>query len=89
MLTVWTKHIKGDTFQTEKFQQTVRSAKPVLERLQAIMQEEIDRLDRSETNPATYDTASWSHLQAHKNGFRQYHQLLEKLINLDQKDIIT
>jgi transcriptional regulator with GAF, ATPase, and Fis domain len=87
MLSVWTKQIKGDTLATERFQQTVRSAKPVLERLHAIMLEEISRLDRSETNPATYDTASWSHLQAHKNGFRQYHQLLEKLIDLDQKDI--
>ncbi len=86
MLSVWTKHIRDDALQAERFQQGLRSAKPILERLRDIMQEEINRLDRSETNPATYDTASWSHLQAHKNGFRQYHQLLEKLLDLDHKD---
>lgn len=85
MLSAWTKHLK-DQRDVERFQQALRSAKPTLERLYEIMTEEINKLDRSETNPASYDTPSWSHKQAHKNGFRQYHQLLEKLIDLDQKD---
>lgn len=85
MLSVWTKHLK-DKNEIERFQSSVLGSKAVMERLAQIMKEEVEKLDRSETDPKSYDTPGWQFKQAHKNGFRQYHQILEKLTNLDQKD---
>ncbi len=85
MLSVWTRHLK-DPKDIEQFKLSVLSAKPVLERIQEIMKEEVAALDRSETNPENYNNPSWAYLQAHKNGYRQFYQIFSKITNLDPKD---
>lgn len=85
MLSAWTKHLK-DPEEIKRFKNNVQGSKTTLDRLKQLLDEEIDRLDRSETDIKSYDIPNWDYRQAHKNGFRQYHQIITKLINLDQKE---
>lgn len=82
----WTKHLK-DPEEVKRFQNTVISAKPVLDRLLEIMKEDETALDRSEMDIKSFETPNWSHLQAFKNGYRSHLQAINKLINLDQQRI--
>lgn len=87
MYTVWTKHIVGDTEEKTRFETSLRNSKWVLDRQTEILNEMEASLDRSETNPKTYEIPNWEYRQAHNNGYRQCLQLIKKLINLDQKEI--
>lgn len=85
MITAWTKHLKTEE-DIKRFNNSLLGSKVVMERLKEILAEaEID-LNRSETDIKTYDLPNWENKQAHKNGFRSCIQLVNKLINLDQKD---
>lgn len=86
MLSVWTKHLK-DRNEIERFKNSVNGSKIVLERIQDILKEKMDTLDKLDTSPETYNNPGWQYLQAHRNGFREYHQYVNKLLNLDQKEI--
>lgn len=81
----WTRHLP-DPAEKEKFELKIRSSKVVLERLQALLKEREMGLDRSETDIKSYDLPNWEYRQAHKNGFRQCLQILNKLIDLDQQE---
>lgn len=84
MQTAWTKNLKSDVDQLH-FQNSLRGAKKVLERLSDLLDEEEASIDRSELNVDTYDTASWSYKQAHKNGQRAMLRKIKNLITLDQE----
>lgn len=84
MMTVWTKNL--DTQEDkDRFESTVKSAKPVLKRLTELLVEEEEAIDRSEINPDVYEAASWASKQAHKNGQRAMIRKIKNLISLDQQ----
>ena len=86
MFTKWTQHLK-DPEERLRFESTVRSSSLVLERLQALLKEEEQSLDRSETDIRVFDQPNWAERQAFKNGYRSCLGVLNKLIDLDhQKD---
>jgi hypothetical protein len=83
MYSAWTKNLK-DPEEVIRFQNTVQSAKPVLDRLTELIEEEENALDRSETDIRVFDLPNWAERQAFKNGCRSYMNTVKKLINLDQ-----
>jgi len=86
MYTKWTQHLKDDE-EKKRFQNQIWSAKPVLDRVYAILEEQEKGLDRSEIDPGSFENANWAYLQAFKNGDRFRLNYLKQLIDLDkQKD---
>lgn len=83
----WTSHLQDEEEKT-KFQQQVRAAKPVLERLRDILDKQEMTLDRTEVNIDTYTIPNWDYRQAHKNGNRESIAYLKRLVDLDQQKII-
>lgn len=81
----WTKNLKTQEEKTN-FEHMLRSSKTVLGRLQELLQEREEGLDRSETDMKVYDLPNWESRQAHKNGFRQCLHIVNKLIDLDQQE---
>ena len=81
----WTSHLKDEN-NIREFKRLIYSSKEVLDRLKDIIEEDEASLTRSEMNPKTYENGSWSHLQAHKNGIRQYLCQIKTLIDLDQQE---
>lgn len=89
MYTKWTQHLT-DPEEKLRFQNEIQSSKHVLEHLMTLLFEEEMILNRSEIDPVAYSSPSWSHLQAHKNGFRQCLYKIKKIIDLDQqKDTVN
>jgi hypothetical protein len=84
MLTRWTQHLKTEEEKTA-FRKRIYSAKDVLDRLKAMIDADLDSLDKSEEDANSYSFPSWSHLQAHKNGNRQVYRTLKTLVDLDQQ----
>lgn len=81
----WTKHLKTEE-EIKRFEQTVQSAKPVLDRLKQIILEKEEALGRDEMSLKSFDTPNWEFKQAFKNGIRHANNGFKTLINLDQKD---
>lgn len=84
MYTEWTRHL-SDPETKSQFQNQVKAAKPVLDRLTQILEEKEWTLDRTEMNIAVYNTPNWDNRQAHKNGNREILWFLKTLVNLDQQ----
>ncbi len=87
MKTAWIKNLQTDEEKT-RFESSLISAKPVLSRLTQLLIEEEEGIDRSELQIDTYESASWSSKQAHKNGQRAMLRKIKNLINLDQQEAI-
>lgn len=85
MYSIWTRNL-SDQEEKTKFENSVRSAREVLDRQKTLLQEELKDLDRSEVDLKSYDSPSWSAKQAHKNGDRSRIMWMLKLIDLDQQD---
>lgn len=73
--TAWTKH-KRDPKEKQDLEAAIRNSTVALTRLQEIIDEHIEAVHTAERSSQQYDNASWSHLQAHRNGE------LEALYNL-------
>ena len=84
MYTKWTQHLK-DPEEKLRFEQHIRSASSVIERLQTLLKEEEQALDRSEADIRAFDLPNWAERQAFKNGYRSCLGVLIKLIDLDQQ----
>lgn len=85
MYTKWTQHI-SDPEQKSRFENTIISSRPVLDRLKELLKEEERGLDRSEIDIKTFDQPNWEFRQAYKNGYRSSLNILMKLIDLDQQN---
>ena len=85
MITLWTKNLR-DPEEIEGFEKSLRNSYDVLDRLKEILKEIDDDLVRSELSVKAYETPSWSHLQAHKNGYRECIRDIFRLVNLDNKE---
>lgn len=84
MYSVWTEHLKNPEHK-EQFKNTVLASKPVLERLSELLDKREKDMDQTELSLATYDTPSWSHKQAHNNGYRAALKVVRNLIDLEQQ----
>lgn len=84
MFSRWTQHLNTEE-EKEAFKKEIYSAKRVLERVQLMIEEDIEQLDHSEENQRVYSLPNWDYLQAHKNGNRQAYNTLWRLVNLDQQ----
>jgi len=82
----WTKHLDTDE-QKERFRKQVHSSKPVLDRLGELLIERETILDRSETDPRSFENPNWAYVQAYKNGYRAALGAVYKVINLDQQKV--
>lgn len=74
----WTKHIKDEKDRKE-FLQILANSTTVLNRLRNILIEEMSGIDNSEYSVDDFDSPSWSHKQAFRNGERAR---IKKLIDL-------
>lgn len=84
MYSRWTQHLQAEEDKTA-FKQNILSARPVLDRLLEIINEDESSLDRSEMDQGIYDRPNWDYRQSHKNGNRQYMQAVRLLVDLDQQ----
>lgn len=84
MLTVWTKNLKTPEEQ-DNFNNQLLGARPVLERLTALIDEKSKELESTELTLKAYDNPNWAYQQAHKNGYKGAMKYLKELINLDQQ----
>lgn len=82
MISAWTKHLSEE--ERPQFERSVQASKPVLERLQTLLSQEIAGLEQAEMSPKIYDLPNWDYRQAHGNGFKAALKLVDKIINLDQ-----
>lgn len=84
MITAWTKHLKTDE-EKDKFTKSLKAARYILDRLQALLDEEKAGLESAEISPKIYETPNWDYKQAHTNGFKAALKMVSKLITLDQE----
>lgn len=69
----------------EKFKKSVRAAKPVLDRLNTILDIKEQGLDQTSLGYAQFDSPSWAYRQAFDNGYRSCLRYLRTLTNIDHK----
>lgn len=67
----WTKNLNTDK-EKEQFTKTVLASRTALDRLHAIILEELKTLETQESSLSDYTDAAWSHKQAHRNGERAF-----------------
>jgi hypothetical protein len=80
----WTNHLSTEE-EKKRFEREVYSARPVLERLSAILDKKERALDRSEQTLKAYSEPNWGERQAHKNGIRQDLAETKALLDLDRR----
>lgn len=85
MIPNWTNHLK-DPDEKERFRKHILGSKSIIDRQLEIMRDKELELNRSETDPSSYESPSWAAHQAHKNGFRECLQWMTKLLTLDHKE---
>lgn len=78
----WTKHV-SDPEKKSDLEKTIRHSTVALSRLREILSERLKMIASMETRLDEYNSASWSHKQAHRNGqcsaLKDIHQLLSFL----------
>ena len=84
MISAWTKHLDKDPQAKERFEQLVKGSKELLNRLEDIIKELENSLDRSEINVESFDNPNWHFLQAYKNGYRGALSKLKTLITVKE-----
>jgi hypothetical protein len=75
----WLRHLPNELERAE-FEKTLRHSRSVFTRLQDILVERMESIDRVEASPESYKEAGWAYQQAHLNGKRSELQALLNLI---------
>lgn len=63
----WTKHLRTEEERTNA-KATILASRTALDRLKQLIAEEVEDLNNQEASSQDYDSPSWSHKQAHRNG---------------------
>lgn len=84
MISAWTRHLKTEQ-EKELFKNQVLGSKLVLRRLQELLKEIEDDLDKTELNTKIYDIPNWDYRQADTNGSRRTLRTIRKLLDFDQE----
>lgn len=82
MISAWTKHLKTEDEKT-RFKNEVLGSKRVLHRLQELIKEIEDDLDKTELNTKIYDIPNWDYRQADMNGFRRALKAIKTITTVD------
>lgn len=80
----WTAHLQNEE-EKENFRNTVKAARPVLERLAAIVDKKENELERLDISPEVFKDPNWPYHQAYRNGIRKALTGFKELINLDKQ----
>lgn len=81
----WTAHLKDPEDKIE-LENAVRSARPVLELLAKMVEDQTSQLASTELDPKAFDNPNWAYKQAYKNGYRCSLKFLSGLLrDLDQQ----
>lgn len=78
---LWIKNLK-DPEDIERLNKAVLGSVTIRNRLAEIIKEKLEALDSQECSVADYDSPSWSHKQAHRNGQKASLVEVLKLIDL-------
>ena len=81
----WTSNLKTEE-EKERFQKQVLAAKPVLARLDNLLNERQKAIDIIDTGVDKYTQPGWDAIQAHYNGEKASIKYIKNLINLDHKE---
>lgn len=84
MYPAWTQNLKTDE-EKARFTSSVIGAKPVLDRLNELLDIKSNDIDLVERSQKAYENPNWAFLQAHRNGYMTAMQSIKKLITLDQE----
>lgn len=84
MISAWTRHLHTEQ-EKELFKNQVLGSKLVLRRLQELLKEIEDDLDKTELNTKIYDIPNWDYRQADTNGSRRTLRTVRKLLDFDQE----
>jgi hypothetical protein len=85
MISQWTQHLKTDE-EKQRFKNSVLSSRPVLERLQEMINTREAQMVDKELDITTYDSHGWDYRQAHNNGYKACLRALKIILTLDPKD---
>lgn len=80
----WTKHLKTEE-EKEQFRNQVKAAKPVLDRLKALIDEREAGLDKLDLDPKSFNSPGWPFYQASRIGAKASTMWTRKLIDLDKQ----
>jgi len=78
MNVAWFKHLKGK--EQEDFIKFIKSSAPVLNRLKVLLDKKTKETDVTLVD--YYQCPSWSHRQAHTNGYNEAIREVNKLLNI-------
>lgn len=84
MFDIWTANLQTDE-EKERFQNSLKGSKVVLDRLTEILNVKEMDLDRNMKSLKQYETPNWAFATAHKNGYASALSNIRELINLDQQ----
>lgn len=82
MISAWTRNLT-DTDEIERFKNQIIGSKPVLSRLQELLDIEQAGVESKEIGSSMYDSPNWGYRQAHINGFKAAIRMVSKIITLD------
>lgn len=81
MYTDWTKKLKDEDKQ--RYEESVKRVRWVLDDLKLIFQDRLATLDRQEAGEKQFDNPNWAYKQAFQNGQRSAIESSIKLIDMD------
>ncbi len=84
MISAWTKNLKTDADKAD-FENRLRGARLVLNRLTELANEKEAELDRSDLSASSYDTPNWELKRADSTGYRRCLREFKTLLTLDQQ----
>lgn len=79
----WTKNLTEQA-DKERLQKTILGSRVALDRLKELIEEEVKALDNQEASLTDYDSPSWSHKQAHRNGERGFAKKIIELLTFEK-----
>jgi hypothetical protein len=82
----WTKHL-STTEDKENFSRAVHRARHVLDRLQQLIQADLEATSKAELGIKAYDSPNWAYRQAHTNGYKKALTNILTLVDLDKQKV--
>lgn len=70
MLSAWSRHLVKDPTAKQKFEEMVKGSKLLTDRLQNILDELEQTIERAELSTDSFENPSWAFKQAYLNGSR-------------------
>lgn len=69
--TEWVKHLPRGSKEYEEFKSLVKNSTQILTRMDEILRDQEEAIDKVELSEKQYSTPNWDVLQAHRNGRKE------------------